>query len=948
MQQSKTRSAYCRSFLSFIIICLLSIELLAQTSPREKLPMDKGWRFCFGHPSDKEKDFNYGQGAFSSFAKAGFADGPASPTFDDRPWRKLDLPHDWAVEAPFDPNASHSHGYKAAGKNFPERSIGWYRKTFSIPKADDGKRISLEFEGVFRNSTVWINGHYLGIEPSGYSSFQYNITEYLHYGGDNVIVVRVDASMEEGWFYEGAGIYRHVWLVKTSPLHVDCNGTFVSSEIKSSNASIKIKTAIVNDGTAKEEFTLHQIVYNDQGIKVDSAITGTLVVPPGGSHEFISRIEMTDPTLWSLENPYLYRLVTILSSKGKISDVYETRFGIRDVRWDPNTGLYLNGKPLKLQGTNNHQDHAGVGTALPYELQRFRIMKLKEMGCNAYRCSHNPPSPELLKACDELGMLVIDENRLMGTSEQLLKELERMIVRDRNHPSIILWSLGNEEWAIEGSGTGARIASAMQAYAQRLDSTRLNTVAVSGGWGNGISSVIKVMGYNYMSHGSTDQQHQDFPQQIGVGTEEGATFSTRGVYEDNKEKCHLNAYDWDPTDWGASAEEGWTYYNQRKYLSGMFIWSGFDYRGEPTPFVWPAIASQFGVLDLCGFPKDNAFYYKSWWTSTPMVHLFPHWNWKEGQTVKVWSYTNCDEVELLLNGKSLGRKKIKADSHAEWSVIFSPGTLVAHGYKNGKKVALDAVHTTGKATTLQMQSHKAAVTADSEDLAIITVSALDERKRSIANANAEILFTIEGPGKIIGVGNGDPSSIERDRYIDSISVITIADWKVKLIDPKDSITQVLETNRSSGSADASINNRAKVLQGNFYLTKKTEQVSATVFLDRNWPNADLYVNGKLLKRDATRLDEIAIPSPLLNQGTNVLAIVTKNSEVNKAPDNGQVSIQIKQQAGQWRRKLFNGLAQVIIQSTGEPGEIVLKAVSNDLRGEIKIPCQRSVKRAEAK
>jgi beta-galactosidase len=947
MQQSKTRSAYFRSFLSFIIICILPIELLAQTFPREKLLMDKGWRFCFGHPSDKERDFNYGQGAFSPFAKAGFADGPASPTFDDRPWRELDLPHDWAVEAPFHPNASHSHGYKAAGKNFPERSIGWYRKTFSIPKADEGRRVSLEFEGVFRNSTVWVNGHYLGIEPSGYSSFQYNITEYLAYGGDNVIVVRVDASLEEGWFYEGAGIYRHVWLVKTSPLHVDYNGTFVSAEIKSRNADIKMKTAIVNDGTTQEEFTLHQIIYDNQGIKVDSTATRSLIVPPGESREFTSGIEITNPTRWSLEDPHLYKLITILSSNGKIADVYETRFGVRNVRWDPNTGLHLNGKPVKLQGTNNHQDHAGVGAALPDELQRFRIMRLKEMGCNAYRCAHNPPSPELLKACDELGMLVIDENRLMGTSQQILKELERMIVRDRNHPSVILWSLGNEEWAIEGTETGARIASAMQAYAQRLDSTRLSTVAVSGGWGKGISSVIKVMGYNYMSHGSTDQQHQDFPHQAGIGTEEGATFSTRGVYEDHQEKCHLNAYDWDPTDWGASAEEGWTYYNLRKYLSGMFIWSGFDYRGEPTPFGWPATASQFGVLDLCGFPKDNAFYYKSWWTSAPMVHLFPHWNWKEGQTVKVWSYTNCDELELFLNGKSLGRKKIKKDSHAEWSVIFSPGKLVAQGYTNEKKVALDVVHTTGKATTIQLQPHKAAVTADSEDLAIITVSAHDERKRFVANANAEILFTIDGPGRIIGVGNGNPSSTEPDQYIDSISVITISDWKVKPIDPKDSITQIFETNRSSGPADAPVNNRAKVFQGEFHLAKKPGHVSVTVFLDKNGSDADLYLNGKLVKHDTARLREIAIPPSLLNQGTNILSIVTKNSGVDKTPDNARVSIQLKQHAGQWRRKLFNGLAQVIIQSTGEPGEIVLKAVSNDLRGEIKIPSKQSVKQAEA-
>jgi beta-galactosidase len=943
MQPSKVILAYCRSIQVLMLICIVPLGLIAQSSPREKVLMDRGWRFSFGHPSDKEKDFNYGQSVFSSFAKAGFGDGPASPGFDDRAWRKLDLPHDWAVEAPFDPGASHSHGYKAAGKNFPERSIGWYRKTFVVPKSDEGKRISINFEGVFRNSTVWINGHYLGVEPSGYSSFQYNLTEYLNYGGDNVVVVRVDASMEEGWFYEGAGIYRHVWLTKTSSLHVQHDGTFVSSEIKNNNANITIRTTVVNDGMVTAEFTLHQTLYDNKGTMVDSVNIGTLAVRAGESKEFVNRIELKNPTRWSLENPYLYRAVTTVSSNGKISDVYATSFGIREVRWDPNTGFHLNGTPIKLQGTNNHQDHAGVGAALPDELQRFRIMKLKEMGCNAYRCSHHPPSPELLKACDELGMLVIDENRLMGTSDPILKELKRMIVRDRNHPSVILWSLGNEEWAIEGNETGARIASTMQAYAHRLDSTRLTTVAVSGGWGNGISRVIDVMGYNYISHGSTDQQHQKFPQQAGVGTEEGATFSTRGVYEDDKEKRHLNAYDWDPTDWGAGAEEAWTYYNMRKYLSGMFIWSGFDYRGEPTPFDWPAIASQFGVLDLCGFPKDNAFYYKSWWTSTPMVHLFPHWNWKKGQSVKVWSYSNCDEVELFLNGKSLGKKKVNKDSHAEWIVTFSPGKLVAQGYKNGKKAALDAVHTTAAAKTIQMQPHKTAIKADNEDLAIITVSTLDERKQWVPDADSEIRFTIDGPGRIIGVGNGNPSSIEPDRYIDSVAVVNVSDWTMKQIDSKASLAGILETNDAAKASDISDNHNeyANLYRGTFNLNKKSQPVTVTMFLAKNGPKTNVFLNGKLLKRDTSDLDEILIAPSLLKEGRNTLAIVTKKSNNNSRPGNELVTIQIRKQADQWKRKLFNGLAQVIIQSTGEPGEIVLKAASNDLKGEVKIPSRQT-------
>jgi beta-galactosidase len=934
-----------KSLLSFLLTLLLSFHILAQQT-REKLAMDKSWRFNFGHPSDQDKDFGYGKAVFSSYAKAAFADGPASPNFDDRAWRKLDLPHDWGVEAPFDSRASGSHGFKAFGKNFPARNVGWYRKSFFVPFTDDGKKISIEFDGVFRNTIVWINGHYLGIEPSGYSSFRYDLTDYLNYGGNNVIAVRVDASMEEGWFYEGAGIYRHVWLVKTAPLHVDYNGTFVSSEIANHAAAIKVMTTIVNDGKTKQSFTLQHVVVDANGHHVDSITVNNLSLPAGVSAEFPAQIKLNNPRLWSLEDPYLYKMITQISAGGKTSDVYETPFGMRSIRWDPDKGFFLNGKHVKLQGTNNHQDHAGVGTAIPDELQRFRILKLKEMGCNAYRCSHNPPTPEMLKACDELGMLVIDENRLMGTSHQILKELRSMIVRDRNHPSIILWSLGNEEWGMEGAETGARIAGTMQDYAKRLDSTRLHTVAISGGWGKGISTVVEVMGYNYMSHGNTDKQHKDFPAQAGVGTEEGATFSTRGVYVDDKTNCHLNAYDWDPTDWGASAEEGWTYYNSREFLAGMFIWSGFDYRGEPTPFGWPAIASQFGVLDLCGFPKDNAFYYKSWWTKTPMVHFFPHWNWTKGDSVKVWTYSNCEEVELLLNGKSLGRRKINKDSHGEWKVRYMPGTLEAKGYIAGKTIASDKVQSTGRGSIIQMQSHKSEIGADGEDLAIITVSELDAKKRFVPDANDEVIFSIQGPGKIIGVGNGDPSSHEADQYIDDITAIVATDWKVKTIESRDNIpaftTEFDETAWSDGFTWQDDNNRnyaAKVYNGKFEVPANTENASITLFMHSIGDEQDIYLNGKALTLNLAGSPsghEIKLDPSLLRAGKNIITIVSTPYKNLRKGGELPVSLRITKTTGPWKRKLFNGLSQVIIQSTGEPGEIVLKASSGNMNSEIKI------------
>jgi beta-galactosidase len=945
-------------YFKVIIFCILNLvwfQMLAQTQPRERLLMDKNWRFSLGHPYDYGKDFNYATAYFSFFAKAGFADGPASPNFDDRTWRKLDIPHDWAVEAPFDSMASPSHGFKAIGRNFPERNIGWYRKTFLIPKSDDGKRISVEFDGIFRNSTVWINGHYLGVEPSGYSSFKYDLTDYLTYGGTNVIVVRVDVSMEEGWFYEGAGIYRHAWLVKTHPLHVDYNGTFVSSKVNGNSADVKVNATIVNDGKTKLDFSLRHIIVNTKGIKVDSATISNLSLPAGDSREYLTQILVSNPTLWSLENPYLYKMVTTVFSGGKAVDSYETTFGIRSIRWDPDKGFFLNDKHVKLHGTNNHQDHAGVGAAIPDELQRFRITKLKEMGCNAYRCSHNPPTPELLKACDELGMLVLDENRLMGTSDQVLKELKRVIIRDRNHPSIILWSLGNEEWAMEGADRGARIASTMQDYARKIDSTRLHTVAISGGWGKGISTVIDVMGYNYYSHGSTDQQHKDFPLQPSVGTEEGATFSTRGIYVDDKKNCHLNSYDWDPTDWGESAEEGWTYYSKRDYVAGMFIWSGFDYRGEPTPFGWPAITSQFGVLDLCGFPKDNSFYYKSWWTTSPMVHIFPHWNaWKQGETVKVWSYTNCEEVELFLNGKTLGKKKIPEDLHGEWLVPYTPGRLEARGYIKGKKVVSDFVETTGSGNAIQLRSHKPDIKADGEDLALITVTETDAAKRFVPDVNDEIVFSIQGPGKIIGVGNGDPSSREADKYIDEFSVLNITDWKEKVIESKQNGAEVAGEiddsswmTASSGKTDGNINYITKAYRGKFDMIAM-KNVAARLFLSGIGGAQDIYLNGKLLQlnvQGSASGFEMAIDPSKLKAGQNVVTIIATPDKDSQRKEQLHASLQIVKPAAFWKRKLFNGLAQVIVQSTGEPGEIILKATSGKLISEIKISARPARARA---
>ena len=646
----------------------------AGLSPRERLCMDIGWRFALGHSFDTKKDFDNGSSYFSYFAKAGYGDGAAAANFDDRAWRVLDVPHDWCVELPFDRRGGFSHGYKAIGRNFPENSVGWYRKHFVVPESDAGRCIVIEFDGVFRNSIVWVNGFYLGTEHSGYTGFSYDISDYLNYGGENIVAVRVDATMEEGWFYEGAGIYRHVWLTTESPLHVVKDGTFVTTDVKKNIAVILARTCIVNASREKMAFQLEESISDSSGKTLVSGLTKNMILHAGEQKECISQFNIANPILWSVETPTMHRLHTRIRSGGKIVDAYETNFGIRTVRFDPNEGFFLNGTHLKIEGTNDHQDHAGVGIAIPDALQEFRIRRLKAMGSNAIRTSHNPPAPELLDACDRLGMLVLDENRLMGINQEHIDCLERFMKRDRNHPSVILWSLGNEEWAIEGNNKGARIGTTMQDYAQRLDSSRAFTTAISGGWDTGTGTVMQVMGYNYIVQGNIDEHHKKFPWQAGIGTEESNTMGTRGIYANDFSHGHMAATNRMPENVGT--ESGWQFYDARPFLAGLFYWTGFDYRGEMNPMDWPAVSAQKGILDLCGFPKDIFYYLKSWWGKEPVLHIFPHWNWtgQEGKEIQVTVYSNCEQVELLLNNKSLGTKEMPRNGHVEWPVALPAGS----------------------------------------------------------------------------------------------------------------------------------------------------------------------------------------------------------------------------------------------------------------------------------
>jgi beta-galactosidase len=773
----------CRNLTLIVALLLGALSAFAQNNPpREKLLMDFGWRFAFGNATDPAKDFDPAPASemFNYITKSGYARGAAQANFDDSGWRKLDLPHDWAVEAPFDERGSGSHGYKAIGKKFPERSVGWYRKSFSISASDVGRRISVDFDGVFRDSQVWVNGFYLGREASGYSSFSYDISDYLNYGGTNVIAVRVDATLEEGWFYEGAGIYRHVWLTKTEPLHVARWGTFVTTEVKKNSADVTARVTVNNDQPTNAAFEIQQVVLDADGKTVAAGKLKKLSLAAGESREFSSVLGVKHPKLWSCETPYLHKLVTTVCLGEKIVDHYETTFGIRTVRWDANAGFFLNGQRVQLKGTCDHQDHAGVGAAIPDGVNEFRVEQLKKMGSNAIRTSHNAPTPEMLDACDRLGMLVMDENRAYGIDPQQLDGLKRLMLRDRNHPCVIIWSIGNEEWSIEGADKGTRITQTMQTFAQRLDPTRRFTVAISGGWGDGSSKSIDVMGFNYFTHGNTDQYHRQFPNKPSVATEDGSTFSTRGIYVQDREHQHLTAYDVNKADWSTLAEESWPHYAARPYVAGQFQWTGFDYRGEETPFGWPAISSQFGILDTCGFPKDNFYYYQAWWSDHPVLHLLPHWNWpgKEGQEIDVWAHSNCEEVELFLNGVSQGRKKVPKYFHLEWKVKYAPGVLLARGYSGGKEILREQIETTGMPTAVQLAPNHATLKADGEDVAVITVSVADAQGRLVPDAANKIHFQLDGPGKILGVGNGDPSSHEPDVFLPTEN--SAPDWQRSL------------------------------------------------------------------------------------------------------------------------------------------------------------------------
>jgi beta-galactosidase len=731
---------------------------------RERLLLDFGWRFHLGNADDPSKDFGFGSGRTGNFQKTGNFLPAGAIAFDDGDWRSVDLPHDWAVELPFqnDPALS-SKGFYPLGRTYPATSVGWYRRVFELPAADADKRITIEFDGSYRETMVVFNGFYIGVHSGGYDPFSFDVTDFATPGGRNVLLVRVDATSSDGWFYEGAGIYRHVWLVKTHPVHVKKWGTFVRTQVQPGKATLFIRTEVNNQGKAAQNTRVTSTVLDPSGNAVGKAATALAAIPEGGVKTYEQEIAVSRPLLWSLEQRNLYRLVTEVKEGDEVVDRYETPFGIRTVKFDAEKGFFLNGNSVKLKGTCNHQDHAGIGAALPDAVQYYRIRKLQEMGCNSIRTSHNPPTPELLDACDELGMLVFDETRMMSSNPEGLSQFGDLVRRDRNRPSVFMWSMGNEEGQAN-TEKGMHILTAMKAVATEYDGTRPVSIAPIRAIGVGGLVVSDVVGYNYMDPGA-EAYHKAHPEHPIIGTETVSAVGTRGIYVTDPAKGYVGSYDPYTTTGRASAEGWWSFCNSRPWVSGGFVWTGFDYRGEPSPYEWPNISSQYGIIDTCGFPKDTFFYYQSWWTTKPVLHLFPHWNWPgmEGKEIAVWVYSNLDKVELFFNGQILGAKNMKKDSHLAWVVKYAPGAIEARGYKDNKLVMTAKRETTGSAAKLVMNADRKEVSADGEDVAIFAVEVQDAQGRVVPITDSEVTFRVSGQGKLIGVGNGDPTDHESDK-----------------------------------------------------------------------------------------------------------------------------------------------------------------------------------------
>jgi len=751
--------------LVLLVLCLAGAQAGYAQTGRTVADFDNGWKFHLGDVKGAEK---------------------ASAA--DKDWRSLNLPHDWSIEGTFskDNPATPEGGALPGG-------IGWYRKTFTVPLSSQGKLTYIDFDGVYTHSDVWINGHHLGFRPNGYISFRYDLTPYLNYGGVNVISVKVDNSEQpNSRWYSGSGIYRNVRLVTTNKIAVDQWGTYVTTpQVSAALATVALKVNVKNMAD-KQAYTIKVFIYDAAGkvVSMGGSIPSAKQLDETES-TFNNTFKINKPVLWSPERPYLYRVVTQVLTGKTVIDTYTTSLGIRYFNFDADKGFSLNGKAMKILGVCDHHDLGSLGAAINTRALERQLEILKGMGVNGIRASHNPPAPELLDLCDKMGFIVMDEAFDMWKmqknkydyhlfwDEWHKRDLEDQILRDRNHPSVFIWSIGNEigEQYSRTDTVGRNIARELAGIVRSLDNRPITSANNDPSPQSNIiaSGALDLIGYNY-HEGDYAKFHDRYPGKKFIATETTSGLETRGYFEMPSDSIRIWPESWDKTmeregnnvsaydntrpPWGSTHEATWKVMKKHPMLSGMYIWTGFDYLGEPTPYTWPSRSSYFGVIDLAGFPKDVYYMYKSEWTKQNVLHIFPHWNWTAGKTIDVWAYyNNADEVELYLNGKSVGIKKKKGDDlHVMWRLKFTPGTLKAVSRKNGKVVLTKEIHTAGAPAKIELTADRSNIKADGKDLSFVTVKILDKDGNLVPDAANLVKFKLTGAATIAGVDNGDPVS----------------------------------------------------------------------------------------------------------------------------------------------------------------------------------------------
>ncbi len=907
----------------------------------KKICFNQNWEFTFEKNID---EFSlYGLDKYSD------ATGPAGRLYPHNNWDKIQLPHDWAVSLKKDVGAntfagaypnSHFHRFMSEHRSEAAETfcVGWYRKQFQCKAEWENKRVWIEFEGVFRDATVWVNGVYLDRHASGYTSFALELTDHLVFGEENSIAVRVDSDQPEGWWYEGAGIYRNVKLLIGEPVYFKYNKGFVRSE---TDGRIHASQVIVNDTAAPFDGVLCRQILNADGKTVAEAQTHIRLDPYS---EAVSEVEMQldEPHLWSIDAPNLYTLCATLGNETET-----VVFGIRSVVFDVDRGMLLNGTPVKLRGACVHQDFGGVGTALTDNLQEYKIRRLKEMGVNAYRCSHHAPSPALLDACNRLGMLVMDETRMFGTSPEAVRQLTDLIERDRNHPCVFLWSLGNEEFSIQNRVWSYRLMQKMTRLAKVLDPTRAVTYGGNNGEDfTGANAASEIRGVNYIRNSAggawLDEYHKAHPTQPIIGTEEASYVLSRGGAVNDIERKALDSFGDVTMPWGSTLK-GWVaFFEKRDYLAGSFMWTGFDYRGEPNPFYYSNVVSSFGTIDLCGMEKPAFYYYKAWWTEEPVLYLAPHWNFERGEKARVAVFTNCENITLYLNGKQIAEQTVRQFDAPQFTVEFEPGVLSVIGTRNGVRLK-DELVTSGKAAYAKCTPVLMAV--GEADTAVYQFDAYDENGVFCPLADDELALTIRN-GKIVGVGNGDPASwddeqnpsVEEAEYIrafDSDDGRYVIPPKAPNALPKRTDMLTHEEKKESFEDDFRIVADYRTSSANRQTVTLTAVVECAtdyeyIEFERMGCPCEVYLNGEKIgdtsaihgykSRNTVRPYRFYAP---FSEGVNEIKVVAQKGDFDPPILSGSVKLG-KAVEMPWKVRLHYGKARVFVRSDN-PEQVVLEA-----------------------